>query len=177
MVVFGGLGGYIIAIQGVRSQASVAAAAAVTAPAVPVVDESELRGYRDILARDPRNVRAAVQAGNLLYDGQRYVEAIAFYQQAFALNPVDINVSTDLGTALWYSGRADEALTQYDLSLKLDPKHAQTLFNVGIVRSDGKRDYVGAVAAWELLLQSNPAYPGAARVRELIADARQKLTR
>jgi tetratricopeptide (TPR) repeat protein len=93
------------------------------------------------------------------------------------MNPSDINVSTDLGTALWYSGRADEALAQYDRSLKLDPKHAQTLFNAGIVHADGRRDYVRAVAAWELLLQSNPAYPGASRVRELIADGRQKLTR
>ena len=52
----------------------------------------------------------------------------------------------------------------------------QTLFNVGIVRADGKRDYAGAIAAWELLLQSNPAYAGASRVRELIADGRQKRT-
>jgi tetratricopeptide (TPR) repeat protein len=121
-------------------------------------------------------VQAAVRAGNLLYDAQRYVEAIPFYQQALAHNPSDLNVSTDLGTALWYSGRADEALAQYERSLKLDPKHAQTLFNVGIVRADGKRDYAGAVAAWELLLQSNPTYPAASRVREMIADGRQKIT-
>jgi tetratricopeptide (TPR) repeat protein len=39
------------------------------------------------LALDPRNVQAAVKAANLLYDAQRYVEAIPFYEQAFALNP------------------------------------------------------------------------------------------
>ena len=116
----------------------------------------------------------AVKAGNLLYDGQRYVEAIGFYQQAFALNPKDINVSTDLGTALWYSGRADEALAQYERSLAINATHAQTLFNVGIVRADGKRDYAGAAAAWEKLLQTNPDYPAVGRVRTLIADARQK---
>src|SRR5206468_5638956 len=130
---------------------------------VPVVDESELRAYREILARDPKNLAAAVKAGNLLYDGQRYVEAIGFYQQAFALNPKDINVSTDLGTALWYSGRADAALVQYQKSLGLNATHAQTLFNVGLVRADGKRDYVGAVAAWDTLLKTNPAYPDAAK--------------
>jgi tetratricopeptide (TPR) repeat protein len=68
----------------------------------------------------------------------------------------DINVSTDLGTAIWYSGRADEALAQYDRSLIIDPTHAQTLFNVGIVRADGKHDYAGAIAAWEALLKTNP---------------------
>ncbi len=116
-----------------------------------------------------------MKAGNLLYDAQRYVEAIGFYQQAFALNATDINVSTDLGTALWYAGRADEALAQYDKSLALNATHAQTLFNVGIVRADGKGDNAGAVAAWEQLLKANPEYPAAARVVTMIAAARQKL--
>ena len=170
----GGLLGYIVALEHGRSAPTVAAVAS-QAPAASVVDESELRAYREILARDPKNVAAAVKAGNLLYDGQRYVEAIGFYQQAFALNPTDINVSTDLGTALWYSGRADEALAQYQRSLAINATHAQTLFNVGIVRADGKQDYAGAAAAWEKLLQTNPDYPAVARVKTLIADARQKV--
>jgi Flp pilus assembly protein TadD len=172
----GGLAGYIIAIQNGHATPAVAATtASPSATSVPVVDESELRAYREILARDPKNVAAAVKAGNLLYDGQRYVEAIGFYRQAFALNATDINVSTDLGTALWYSGRADEALAQYERSLAINATHAQTLFNVGIVRADGKQDYAGAAAAWEKLLQTNPDYPAVARVKTLIADARQKV--
>src|SRR5947207_15978303 len=81
---FGALAGYIIAVQSGRAQPPSAAGQTSQAPAaaaVPVVDESELRAYRDILARDPKNVLAAVKAGNLLYDAQRYVEAIGFYQQ------------------------------------------------------------------------------------------------
>jgi tetratricopeptide (TPR) repeat protein len=171
----GVLAGYIMAVQGGHGPAAaIAQTAAAAAPAAPVVDESELRAYRDILARDPKNVAAAVKAGNLLYDAQRYTEAIGFYQQAFALNSRDINVSTDLGTALWYSGRIDEALAQYEQSLAIDATHAQTLFNVGVVRADGKRDYAGALSAWETLLDKNPSYPDAAKVRTLMADARAK---
>jgi len=169
----GGLAGYVLALQGTPRMATAPAAA--TAPAsAAVVDEAQLRAYRDILARDPRNVQAAVGAGNLLYDAQRYHEAIGFYQQAFAGNPSDISVSTDLGTALWYAGRPDEALAQYEKSLALNATHAQTLFNIGIVRADGTHDPAGAVAAWERLLATNPTYPDAVRVRSLIANARQK---
>jgi tetratricopeptide (TPR) repeat protein len=179
MVVFGGLAGYIIAMESGRSASAAPAAAAAPAspstPATVAVDENQLRAYRDILARDPKNLQAAVGAGNLLYDGQRYQEAIGFYEQAFALNPSDINVSTDLGTALWYAGRPDAALAQYQKSLAIDATHGQTLFNMGIVRSDGKQDYAGAVEAWETLLRTNPGYPEAARVRSLIAGARAKL--
>ena len=176
MVMFGGLAGYIIAVENGRSAPLAIAAVATPAqvPSMPAVDESELRAYREILARDPKNAAAAVKAGNLLYDAQRYVEAIGFYQQAFALNPSDINVSTDLGTALWYAGRADEALAQYERSLALNATHAQTLFNVGIVRADGKHDYAGAVSAWSTLLNTNPDYPAVARVKSLVAEAQQK---
>ncbi|HEY2905383.1 MAG TPA: tetratricopeptide repeat protein [Vicinamibacterales bacterium] len=166
----GGIAGYILGTQPGQSPAPTAVVASSS-----IVNEPELRAYRDVLARDPKNLDAAVKAGNLLYDAQRYVEAIGFYQQAFALNATDINVSTDLGTALWYVGRPDEALAQYDKSLALNPTHAQTLFNVGIVRADGKGDNAGAVAAWEQLLKANPDYPAAARVATMMAAARQKL--
>jgi tetratricopeptide (TPR) repeat protein len=125
----GGLGGYIIAIAAARPGAAPVQAATTAPPvaATPLVDEGELKAFRDILARDPKNLQAAVSAGNLLYDAHRYVEAIPFYQQAFALNGSDVNVSTDLGTALWYAGRPEAAVAQYERSLSISPTHAQTL--------------------------------------------------
>jgi len=176
MVMLGVLAGYIIAVQSGRSAAAAvwSGAPAAAAP-VAAVDEAQLRAYRDILTRDPKNFQAAVSAGNLLYDGQRYAEAISFYEQAFALNASDINVSTDLGTALWYAGRADAALAQYQKSLAINASHAQTLFNIGIVRSDGKQDYAGAVDAWETLLRTNPSYPDAAKARSLISETKTKI--
>jgi tetratricopeptide (TPR) repeat protein len=178
LLMVGGLAGYIIALNGARAAGGPAATAATVqtaAPSSPVIEDAQLRVYRDILVRDPKNLQAAVGAGNLLYDAQRYHEAIGFYNQAHALNPSDVNVSTDLGTALWYSGRVDEALAQYAGSLAINPTHSQTLFNLGIVRADGKHDHAGAIAAWQKLLETAPDYPAAERVQSLIADARTKL--
>src|SRR6476619_6996299 len=104
MLMVGGLGGYMLAVQGGRAVTSTAAGTPVAAAPAPILDDGQLRAYREILARDPKNVAAAVGAGNLLYDAQRYLEAIGYYQQALAGNPADINVSTDLATALWYAG-------------------------------------------------------------------------
>ena len=179
-----GLGGYVIAIESGRSRQPVVYTTPASAPAGPIAGtastvesnvERQVDAYRDVLARDPRNVQAAVNAGNLLYDAQRYADAIPFYQQAFALNATDINVSTDLGTALWYAGRPDESLAQYQKSLAINATHAQTLFNVGIVKADGKKDYAGAIAAWQELLRSNPTYPDVMKVRSLLSDAQGKL--
>jgi len=147
------------------------------APATPpvLVNEAELRRYQDILARNPKDFATATVLGNLLYDAGRYAEAVPYYQQAFALDSKNPNVSTDLGTALWYSGRPDEALAQYRKSLAADPKHAQTLFNIGIVRLEGKQDPMGAIEAWADLLVKHPGYPEADRVRRLIGEAQRKV--
>ena len=177
MILVGALVGYILSSSTGRTPigASAAPAAAVNGVSdAHMVDEVALKAYRDILARDPKNVQAAVNAGNMLYDAKRYEEAIAFYQQAMAASGTDANVSTDLGTALWYTGRPDAALAQYAVSLSIDPNHAQTLFNMGIVMADGKQDYQGAIASWQALLAKNAAYPNAASVRSMIADAQRK---
>jgi len=179
MLLVGGLAGYVLSLTTLsRAPGTASAPPPLSAPAAGgsagLVDETALKTYRDILARDPKNVQAAVGAGNMLYDAKRYEDAIPFYQQAMAANPSDVSVSTDLGTALWYTGRADAALAQYSVSLSLDPSHAQTLFNVGIVRSDGKKDFTGAVQAWEMLLAKNPTYPNAGNVRSMIAEAKGK---
>jgi tetratricopeptide (TPR) repeat protein len=68
----------------------------------------------------------------------------------------------------------DEALAQLDRSLAIDPAHAQTWFNVGIVRRDGRQDAQGAVTAWTRLLEISPWYPVAARVRTLIAETQAR---
>lgn len=137
-----------------------------------LVNEEELKAFKEILKTDPTNVRAAIEIGNRLYDGNRFAEAIPYYRQALELDPGNVNVSTDLGTALFYAGLVDEALLQFEASLKIDPTHAQTYFNIGIVRRDGKKDMAGAVSAWEQLLAVQPDYPDAPRVREMIAAAK-----
>jgi tetratricopeptide (TPR) repeat protein len=176
-MLFGIIVGYLLATQPGASQFSSAAEAAAPAPpaaATPVVNESELQAYKDILKADPKNTRVATDLANRLYDGGRYSEAIPYYQQAFANDPKNVSLSTDLATSLFYAGRSDEALLQFDKSLAIDPTHAQTLFNLGVVKSRSKGDYAGAVKVWEKLLASNPGYADAEKLRRMIDDAKQQ---
>ena len=48
---------------------------------------------------------------------------------------------------------------QFDESLKIDPKHAKTLLNMGIVRAFGKQDLAGAEQAWQQVVQLAPNSP------------------
>src|SRR5918994_6182056 len=94
-ILFGGLGGYVIASQTLTARPVgplVAATAAVSpaTPLTPVVNEQELQSFRNILAADPNNPRAAVELGNRRYDAGRFAETGPDYQQAMTLNPKDI---------------------------------------------------------------------------------------
>jgi cytochrome c-type biogenesis protein CcmH/NrfG len=175
-VLFGIIVGYMLgtsqATGAVQANAPVGAASA--APAANVANEQELQAYRNVLASDPKNLRANSELANKLYDGGRYAESIPYYQQAYTLDPKNVSISTDLGTALYYAGRADEALAQFDKSLAIDAKHAQTLFNVGIVKRDAKSDPKGAIDAWERLLAAAPDYPDAAKVKTMVAELKAR---
>ncbi|HSL24568.1 MAG TPA: tetratricopeptide repeat protein [Vicinamibacterales bacterium] len=178
-ILFGIIVGYLIATQqGVNGTAAAPAPVVGTtttpAPSAPAVTDQDLQPFRDALRDNPRNARAATELGNRLYDAGRWAEAIGYYRQALAVEPKNVGVSTDLATALWYTGDADAALAQFEKSLAIDSTHAQTLFNIGIVKTQGKNDHKGAVAAWEKLLATNPSYPEADRVRRLIDETKAK---
>ncbi|MBI4478089.1 MAG: tetratricopeptide repeat protein [Acidobacteria bacterium] len=124
-----------------------------------ILDENQVQALRSIADKDPKNVQARVQLGNLYFDAERYDQAIKWYENALTLDPRDPNVSTDLGISYYYTNQPDRALAQFDESLKIDPRHTKTLLNIGVVRAFGKQDLQGAVAIWEKLLELAPASP------------------
>ena len=83
-----------------------------------------------------------------------------------------MNVSTDLGVSYYYSNQPDKALAQFDRSLKLDPKHAKTLLNVGIVKAFGKQDLDGASQAWQQVIAAAPDSPEAQAAKRALDGLR-----
>jgi tetratricopeptide (TPR) repeat protein len=78
---------------------------------------------------------------------------------------------------MWYSGDADGAIKQYEQSLKFQPTHAQTLFNMGIVKWQGKKDGKGAIQVWEELLATNPNYSERPKVKQLLDQVKSEAGR
>jgi len=124
------------------------------------------------LQSNPNDVETIVKLGNLYYDSQAYPQAIQYYEKALALQPNNADVRTDAGTAYWYTGDPDKAIASFEKALAIRPNHPGTLFNLGIVKWQGKKDPKGAVVAWEKLLQSNPDYPQKDQVQMLIERAK-----
>ncbi len=167
-VLFGLIAGWIIGSQQAVARPPAAAAAPIAqAPAAgasgtsraAVLDETQVNALKTVAERETSNPTPRVQLGNLFFDAERYDEAIRWYGDALKLTPSDVNVSTDLGVSYYYSNQPDKALEQFDRSLELDPKHAKTLLNVGIVKAFGKQDLDGAGAAWKQVIALAPDSP------------------
>jgi cytochrome c-type biogenesis protein CcmH/NrfG len=125
------------------------------------------------LKSDPNNPELLTSVGNFYYDAQQYPIAVDYYGRALKAKPADAGVRTDMATAYWYMGNADTAIAEFNKSLTYEPNKANTLFNLGLVKWQGKMDINGAVADWEKLLATNPNYEGKDKVEEMIAQAKK----
>jgi tetratricopeptide (TPR) repeat protein len=141
------------------------------------LDEGRVKELTATLGSDPKNASATLQLANVYFDGERYEDAIKWYEQALKLDPKNVDASTDLGVSYYYTNQADRALQQFDYSLKLDPKHTKTLLNQGIVMAFGKQNLDAASAAWQKVVDIAPDSPegqAAKRGLEGIAAAHKK---
>jgi cytochrome c-type biogenesis protein CcmH/NrfG len=110
----------------------------------------------DETAKNPLNLEAWVQLGNVYFDSNQYEKAIPAYEKALELNPADANVWTDLGIMYRRSGNPQKAIECFDKAIAIDPKHEPSRLNKGIVLLHDMKDYDGAIKAWEELLAVNP---------------------
>lgn len=125
------------------------------------------------LTSDPDNPALLAGVGNLYYDARQYSIAVDYYGRSLKGRPADAAVRTDMATAYWYMGNADAAISEFNKALTYEPTNPNTLFNRGLVKSQGKMDNAGAVADWEKLLATSPNYQQKYRVQQLIADAKK----
>jgi cytochrome c-type biogenesis protein CcmH/NrfG len=170
-MLFGVIVGWIIGTQQARQMPARAAAAQDAQAEGPsaqggqgetqraVLDEARVQALQTIVNNDPKNAEARVQLANTYFDGERYQDAIKWYEEALKLDPKNVNASTDLGVSYYYSNQPDRALKQFDHSLSIDPRHTKTLLNQGIVRAFGKQDLNGATASWQKVVELAPDSP------------------
>ncbi len=151
----GGMGGQMPSLEQMKQMADNKAA--------PLLEQ--LKG-------DPNNTVLLTKVGDLYQATHQFKEAAGYYDKALHVDPKNIPVRTQLASCLYYGGDIDGAIRQLQQALNYDPKDANSLFNLGMIRLQGKNDSKGALAAWQLLLKSNPqlSTERKAMVEKLIAD-------
>lgn len=125
------------------------------------------------LKRNPNDTALLTQVATLYHTTHRFKEAAGYYKQAVDIDPKNVAFRTKLASSLYRSGNIDGAIAQLNKGLTYNPKDANALFNLGMIKLQGKGDSKGAVAAWRQLLKSNPdlSPDRKATVMKLMADA------
>lgn len=121
------------------------------------------------IEKNPRDIAALVELGNLYFDAAKYDQAVSYYRRALALDPTNPDVRNDEGAALHASGHDIDALKEIDRVLEERPAFPQALFNRAIVlRAMGRRS--DAVSAYRTYLKADPHDPHVADAKAAIAQ-------
>jgi tetratricopeptide (TPR) repeat protein len=181
-VFFGVLVGWIIGSQqGAGRPAPPAAPSSASSQAsggggspqtTPALDQSRATAMKTTAQQNPTDAVTRVQLGNMYFDAGRFQDAAEWYEAALKIHPRDVDASTDLGIAYYYMNQPDRALAQFDRSLGVEPGHAKTLLNIGIVRAFGKQDLKGAAEVWQKVLVVAPSSEEARAARQALDGLR-----
>ena len=128
----------------------------------------QTKALKEAVAKDPKNVNAWIQLGNIMMDTSRFNEAIEAYQKALELDPKNVDVRVDMATCYRNSGKPDIAVKEYRKALELNPQHLHAHQNLGVVLAYDLKDYKQAVKEFEAALAIAPTGPSAAQLKQEI---------
>jgi tetratricopeptide (TPR) repeat protein len=127
--------------------------------------QNDLRNLQDIVQKDPNNLKAWIEIGNIRMDMSRFNEAIDAYQKALSLDPKNVDVRVDMGTCYRNIGKPDVALNEFQKAIEINPNHGMAHRNMGVVLASDVRDKAQAVKELEKYLQLAPNAPDADMIR------------
>jgi cytochrome c-type biogenesis protein CcmH/NrfG len=110
----------------------------------------------DKLKSDPNNAALLGQIGAVYDSMHQFTQGAVYYNRAVQADPGNAVFHNKLAISLYSNGDVDGAIAQLNQALAHDPGYADALFNLGMIKLQGKQDGKGALAAWRQLLKSNP---------------------
>jgi cytochrome c-type biogenesis protein CcmH/NrfG len=173
---FRGMQSPTVAAQPVTKSASphagVAAGHTPTLAEMKHIADSQAAPLLEKLKKDPNNPELLQQVGAFYHASHQFKEAAVFFAKAVQADPKNGAIRTRLASSLYRSGDVDGAIAQLNQALAFDPRDANSLFNLGMIKLEGKQDKKGALAAWQQLLASNPQLSAdrRAQVERMISD-------
>jgi len=129
---------------------------------------SKIQTLKEIVGKDPKNLAAWAELGNLYFDTDQPKEAIEAYSRYLAIKPDNPDVRTDMGIMYRKLGQFDKAIEEFTKTAQSDPKHINSRYNLGLVLLHDKGDIKAAIKAWEDYLKVEPNSERAQRIRAQI---------
>jgi tetratricopeptide (TPR) repeat protein len=133
--------------------------------AVRLSDMTEINSYKEILKKDPNNLQALINIGNLYFDSGQDRPAVEAYKHALSIDSANANVRVDMAVSLRRLNDPDAAIEELKKAISVNPRHAQARYNLGVILIHDKKDVAGGIKAWEGLLENIPDFPDRERLK------------
>jgi len=163
------IAGFVIGLlagQKTSGPSSQVAAGTPSAPAPVVNMQQKIGELKNIVAADPGNFQAWTALGNEYFDSNQFMDAIEAYDKALEIKPDSPDVLTDQGVMFKRLGWFDKAIANFKKANEIDPSHATSVYNLGIIYRYDLQDFAKAKETWTKFLEINPTGPGSDRVRQ-----------
>ena len=135
--------------------------------------QARISAMQAVVAQDPKNREAWVQLGNDYFDTRQPQKAIDAYGKALELNGNDANVLTDQGVMYREMHQYDRAVVNFTKANQVDPRHVQSLYNLGVVYFNDLKQPKKAIEAWNKVIATAPQSDQAAQARTALEEAKK----
>jgi cytochrome c-type biogenesis protein CcmH/NrfG len=149
-----------------------------TAPAPPTPEQLKQMADQQVeplleqLRQNPKDSATLTRIATYYLAARQFDESEKYFQKAVDVRPT-ADALTKLGNAQYFGGSSDKAIETFNKALQVDPKFANALYNLGMLKWQVHGDVKGAIACWEKLIKTNPNHPQRAQVEKMIARAKE----
>jgi superkiller protein 3 len=126
----------------------------------------------ETLSKNPKDTDTLTKVGAYYFAGRQFEDSAKYYEMAANIKP-SAAAWTKLGNAQYYGGSGDKAIASLNKALQIDPKSANALYNLGMLKWQVQGDVKGAIQCWETLVNTNPHHPQVEQVKKMIAQAKE----
>jgi tetratricopeptide (TPR) repeat protein len=126
--------------------------------------------HEQLVKQDPKNLQAWIQLGNDYFDSHQHEKSIEAYGRALAIQPNDPDVLTDQGIMYREVKNYEKAAKNFERANQLNPRHLQSLFNLGVVYATDLKQAEKAIEVWTRVIQIDPTSTQAVQARGALAQ-------
>jgi len=167
------LGGFLVfSLSGGRKQAETPSAGSPMEAGAPTDYRMRIAEAEKIVATNPKHLQAWISLGNDYFDTGQPQKAIEAYGKALELDPNNPNVITDQGIMFRKVGWFDKALANFERAQRIDPRHIQSLYNIGIVYMEDLKQPDKAFPVWKKYLELDAGSPTARQIKAIMEKVR-----
>ncbi|HEY6009789.1 MAG TPA: tetratricopeptide repeat protein [Geobacteraceae bacterium] len=167
-LIVGLLGGYLVFNLSTKKDEAPAGGGMPLGAGSPTDYQQRIAEGEKIVAREPKNLQVWIQLGNDYFDTDQPQKAVNAYGKALEIEPNNPNILTDQGVMFRRLGWFDKALANFEKAQQIDPKHVQSIYNMGIVYAYDLKQADKAIQTWTRYLQFDSTSPQAQQVKGLV---------